>query len=354
MGKLLTKLAIIFIPLALIVVLTNFIVDPANIFSGEKYVGQIAGILASGNNADNITNYNERLLQKHYLQKHKGQSPDLIVMGSSRVMEISKNIFANTTMYNIGVSHANIHDVVALAGLMEQENIKPKKVLINVDPFLIAQGDKGANEWTTLKEYHNEFIEANCQGYVQESTENEEDNQLKKYYTLLTFDYFKNSLEFLIKGNSKAVVNTGKQSPVKSGRFADGSIAYSYKYQHPDTLITENVAHNMGKISLTPIDDGKLKLLNCLLTYFAKNGVEVSFVMLPVHKAYYNAVNKQQNSIFNMYEAFYTKLANENKLKIWGSFSAEKMGLCNADFYDTYHCSGDAIKKIYNQFNTEK
>ena len=35
--------------------------------------------------------------------------------------------------------------------------IKPKEVLINVDPFLICQDDK-SNEWTSLFEYHQKFF----------------------------------------------------------------------------------------------------------------------------------------------------------------------------------------------------
>ena len=157
MRKILLKLSIIFIPFAIIIVTINYNVDPANIFSGDEYVDKIANIIASGNNADNILNCNERLLQKHFLQKQKEKNPDVVIMGSSRIMEISSNVYSNKTLLNIGVSHANINDLIALAGLMNELKIKPKEVVINVDPFLICKGDKGADEWVTLKEYHQEF-----------------------------------------------------------------------------------------------------------------------------------------------------------------------------------------------------
>ena len=215
MKKLLLKLSIIFIPFAIIIIAINYTVDPANIFSGDAYVDRIATILASRNNADNISNYNERLLQKHFLQKQKEKNPDVIVMGSSRVMEISSSIYANKKLLNIGVSHANINDLIALAGLLEELKIKPKEVVINVDPFLICKGDKGADEWITLKEYHQKFSLANCKNVTSSEAIEEEDNQLKKYYTLITFDYFKNSLEFLYKGNTKLVENVGKKHTKK-------------------------------------------------------------------------------------------------------------------------------------------
>ena len=62
MKKILLKLGILFLPIAIIIVLINYNVDPANVFSGDDYVEKIADIIASGNNADNISNYNERIL----------------------------------------------------------------------------------------------------------------------------------------------------------------------------------------------------------------------------------------------------------------------------------------------------
>lgn len=353
MKKLLKKLCIIFVPFAIIIVVTNYYVDPANIFSGDAYVNKIATILASGNNADNISNYNERLLQKHFLQKQTNKNPDVVVMGSSRIMEISNNVYPNKKLFNIGVSHANINDLIALAGLLDELKIKPKEVVINVDPFLICKGDKGADEWITLKEYHQKFSAANCKNVTNSDAIEEEDNQLKKYYTLITFDYFKNSLEFLYKGNTKSVENVGKNIPKKYGRYVDGSVAYSNAYQHPDTMIVANVAKGMGKTVVPEIDDNKLKYLNCLFEYFKANGTDMTLVMLPFHTNYHDEVNVKQKNIFNTYETFYNSLAQQNNIKIIGSFNAKKEGLNNVDFYDTYHCNGNAIKRIFENYNNK-
>lgn len=353
MKKLLLKLSILFIPFAIIVVATNYYVDPANIFSGDAYVDKIATILASGNNADNISNYNERLLQKHFLQKQQEKAPDVVVMGSSRIMEISNNIYANKKLLNIGVSHANINDLIALAGLLNELKIKPKEVVINVDPFLICKGDKGVDEWTTLKEYHQKFSVANCKNVTNTEAIEEEDNQLKKYYTLVTFDYFTNSIQFLYKGNTKKVENVGKNIPQKYGRYVDGSVAYSNVYMHPDTMLIANVAKGMGKTIIPEIDNHKLNYLKCLLAYFKTKGTTITLVMLPFHTNYYEEVNTKQKNIFNTYETFYNSLAKENNIKIIGSFNAKKEGLNNVDFYDTYHCNGNAIKKVFENNNNK-
>ena len=346
MKKLIIKLCIIFIPFGIIVVATNVIIDPANIFSGEKYVNDIANILASGNNADNISNYNERLLQEKFLLKQT-QKPALVVMGSSRIMEISVNIFPDKKLFNIGVSHANINDLIALTGLLDSLKLMPQEVVINLDPFLICKGDKGTSEWQTLKTYHSSFLKKYSTINMEE-TEDEEDNMYKKYYTMLTFEYFKTSLEFLFKKKSKKVENVGKNIPQITGRYSDGSVAYSYAYAHPNALLIANVATSMGiKNAVPEMDEKRLNLLNCLINYFEKKNIKMTFVMLPFHPNYCDEVNKRQNNILNTYETFFNEFAKQHSSNIVGSFSATKTQTNNTDFYDTYHVNGDAIKRIF-------
>jgi hypothetical protein len=351
MKKLAVKLSVIFIPFGILVLCTNLMVDPANIFSGEEYVKKIVAILSSGNNVDNISNYNERLLQKYFLQSQVQKEPDIVIMGSSRVMEISHNIYPGKKLLNIGVSHGNIYDLMALAGVMSELRIKPEEILIGVDPFLIGKGEKGAGEWVVLNEYVKNFLTNNCPNCEVSEIKDEKESKVKKYYTAITFDYFRKSIEFLYKGNTKSVENVGTKVPKKYGRYVDGSIAYSKLYQNPDTMLVANVAKSTAKIPVPEADSNKLKYLACLLNYCKVNGTNVTFLMLPFHPNYYTTVNNNQENIFNEYEMLYHKLAKQYNLKVVGSFSAQKEKLWHADFYDTYHCSGSAIKKIFENYN---
>jgi hypothetical protein len=348
MKKITIKLSILLLPIGMLVLSINCIVDPANLISGETYVENIAQILAKGNNVDNISNYDERLLQKHYLEKKKTQNPDIIVMGSSRIMEIGNDIFPNKKIFNIGVSHANINDLVALAGLLDEYKIKPKAVLINLDPFLICQDDK-SDEWISLFEYHQKFIKIYSDMPSKEIPIN---NLFKKYYTLLTFDYFNSSIQYIIKGNTKSIVDIGKTIPKKYGRLSNGCVAYSYDYRNPDTLIVADVAKKTGEqLNLDKIDNSKLKMLHYLLKYFKNKGIKYSFIMLPYHKEFYNSVNKKQNDLLKKYETFFVNFASQNRIPLIGSLSPLKCKLNNLDFYDPYHCSGNAIKKIVENNN---
>ncbi len=344
MKKLAYKLALLFVPPGAVILFVNFKVDPANIFSGEKYIENIATILVSGNNADNIANYNERLLQKKVLFKQK-QEPEVLIMGSSRIMEISSDFFSGRHLLNIGVSHANINDLVALAGIIDSLKLIPDEVIINVDPYLVCKGDKGTKEWQSLYAFHAYFLQKNYPGGESGTVEDTE-NRFRKYYTMITFEYFKESLAFLIKGKNKDVYNVGKEVPAKYGRYADGSIAYPLSYTRPDTILVADVAKRMGKENIGEIDPLKLKYLNELVNFFKKNNTRVIILKLPFHPVFFDAVNEKQNHVFDRYEAFYNNWAKEQQLTIKGEFSSKKLNLHQADFYDVYHCSGKVIKNI--------
>ena len=64
MKRLLFNLFLIIVPIGLLVVMVNYFVDPANIFSGTAYVSGISDILVKGHNVDNVSNYDERALQE--------------------------------------------------------------------------------------------------------------------------------------------------------------------------------------------------------------------------------------------------------------------------------------------------
>jgi len=91
------------LPIVCLIIGFNYFVDPANIFRSEKYCQAVVSLLLKGKNVANITNYDERLLQKEYINSLT-QRRDIVVLGSSRVMQISASLFPRHSFLNNGVS----------------------------------------------------------------------------------------------------------------------------------------------------------------------------------------------------------------------------------------------------------
>jgi hypothetical protein len=344
MRRFLFKLSIIVIPVGIIVAAFNFFVDPANLFFPRDYVAGVAGIMLRGHNVDNVSNYNERLLQEQMITRVAAK-PNIVVMGSSRIMEIGSDFFPGKMVLNVGVSHANIHDLVAITGLLDSTGHLPEEIYMNVDAGLISE--QHTSEWQSIAPYYYYFTRK----YVDPKLISQKDN--KESYPRLTaffsLEYFKQSLEFLLAHGDKHYTDIQVQKPVKYGRFADGSVCYSETYKHPDTIkVASDAAITGAKEGLTLPNKDNIKLLKSLLAFFHQRGIKVHFLKLPYHFAYYAAVNKKQDNLFNHYDTIYNQIAVERQLTITGSFDATRYHMNGSDFYDMYHCSKEAIKKIFN------
>jgi hypothetical protein len=326
------------------VVLCNYNIDPANLYSSKTYVSGIAEILSAGNNVENISNYDERLLQEEMVVRLK-KTPDLAILGSSRIMEIGSDFFPGRNVINLGVSHANIHDLVAIISLLDSTGFLPKEVLINVDPFLLASN--GTNEWQSLAVYFDTFHKKYSSGeWFEESSSTS--NKVQKTMTLFSLNYFKQSMAFLLRGGHKQYKNVGRKKPVTYGRYFDGTICYSQAYMHPDTSKAAEDAINTAKKENLPIyNPANVRLFNFLLDFLHQKGVKVGFVMLPYHPDFYNTLNAVQNNRFDQYNYLYQQLSFKRNITLIGSFDPKPFGIGRAQFYDMYHCSRDGLKTIF-------
>jgi hypothetical protein len=342
MKRLVFNLFLIIAPIGLLVVTVNYFVDPANIFSGTAYVSGISDIMVKGHNVDNVSNYDERALQEQLIKKLPYR-PDVVVLGSSRVMELGSDFFPGKKVLNCGVSHGNIHDIIAVAGLLDSLHKLPDEMLINVDPHLICQG--GTKEWQTLQPYHTYLMN---KWHLREDA-GQRSLLLEKLGTLFSFDYFEKSLTFLIQRKSKNFRDVGTEKPAIYGRFSDGTVCYSSTYANPDTIKVAGDARVVGGREIVTLDPDKCRLLSKLVDYLMSQRVKVVLVMLPYHHEYYQAMNRRFGNVFSSYDTLYRKFARAKAIQIHGGFDATGLGVPLDEFYDSWHCSKEAVKKVYNQ-----
>ncbi|HET6253702.1 MAG TPA: hypothetical protein VFE32_06500 [Puia sp.] len=342
MKKLFYKLISVIAPVGVLVVLVNYFIDPANIFSGTAYVAGISDILVKGHNVDNVSNYDERALQEQMIRKLPYR-PDVVVLGSSRVMELGSTFFPGKKVLNCGVSHANINDLIAITGLLDSTNKLPDEMVINVDPHLICLG--GTMEWQTLMPYHKYLM---GKWHIRADA-GQRSLLLEKLGTLISFEYFEKSLTFLSQHRSKRFLDVGTGKPALYGRYSDGTICYPAFYAVPDTLKVAADARVVGGREIVNPDPDKADLLSKLVDYLKSRKVKVVLVMLPYHHEYYQAMNHRFGNVFSSYDTLYRQFAQAKAIPIYGGFDAIGLGIPLDEFYDSWHCSREAIKKVYNQ-----
>lgn len=322
-----------------LVVAVNYIVDPANLFSSKQYIVGIAEILSKGHNVDRLSNYDDRLLHEAMI-KRLNKTPDQIIIGSSRIMEIGCDFFPGKVVLNCGVSHANIDDCIALVGMLDSLHRLPKNILINLDPGLLIA--HGSTQWQSLLPYHTYFLEK--AGIPDKEISLRE---ISKWTSLFSLNYFKESMNFVIGKQRKDYTDVGLNEPKGYGRFPDNTIHYPESYIHPDTMkLSANAAAIAQSEEFFPAPD-KQQLLDVLIGFLQARNVKIEFLMLPYYYAYFAAVNQKHEDQFYQSEKYFRKLASDKNISIKGGFDPGLQRIDVSRFYDLYHCSKSAIKQVY-------
>ncbi|HQQ96787.1 MAG TPA: hypothetical protein PLX35_05960 [Cyclobacteriaceae bacterium] len=345
MRRVLAKLMMLFLPFGGIVLWVNFYVDPANLFSDHSYTKGIASIMIKGHNVDNVSNYDERLLQKEIITGIQ-ETPDIVVIGSSRVMEVDTGLFPGQKLRNLSVSHGNIHDLIAIIGILDSMNRLPKGMILEIDPAMLVPNE--SQEWKVLTTFHHYTMKNLLKrefDYGPESIFLD-----RRMVALFSIQYFQDAVRFWSRGRAKQYEDVGLSAPLSGGRFSNGVIAYPEYYRMPDTLkVNEDAAREGRKTRMAPPTSGMLELYRDLLQLLKGKSVQVKLVMVPYHPAYYAGINRNSDNALVRAEDLFREMAEGNHIEILGSLNPDKVHVTGHDFYDRWHCNKIAIGRLFGQ-----
>lgn len=344
MKKFLIKLIIILTPIFLFVVSVNYFGDAANLFSID-YEKKIADEIIKGYNVTNVTNCDERLLQK-YLINNSDFCPDVLVIGSSRVMLINSSDFKEQTFLNNGVSGASIEDLLAIYQMYEQKKCYPKKIILGLDPWTLNIYN-GQTRWSNLnREYFILYNQLTNNNIV-----TKEEHIDSKYLQLVSPSYFKGSFKKIFSVSSKPIVTTARINSTFT-RLVDGSISYDLQYRSATPVEIEKRALDFISGDIYSIEKfDKLSpeimfLLEKFIAHLRNNHIEISFFLAPYHPKVYSfiAKSKKYSQVIES-EKYFIDLGLKYSIKVIGSFNPNKLNMDDSYFYDGMHCNEKGIEK---------
>jgi Protein of unknown function (DUF1574) len=355
MPKLL-KIILFLLPIPAVVFVTTWMVDPANIKDDDSFEAGVASILLSGKNAANLVNYNERKLQK-YIILGLPKPPEVIVLGSSRSMGISSGFFPNKVLLNNSVSGASIEDYIGIFDLYRIRGLKPKLVIIGLDPWILNRNN-GQDRWKYLND---EYFEMKyiLGFHAPDSTSIQENllNKIRKYKEFLSPAYFQQSCIYLIqKGRTgKKYWATDKLQAEEPIKIADGSYVYGEKFREKKVTDVNSDArvyamakpmYSLG--GFNELDQSKMQLLDSFIDYLKKNEIRVLIYLPPYHPMVFEVI--KTNKAYAMVaesEKWYRFLANKHTIKIVGSYDPKISNLEESDFFDGMHPNNQAAQRIF-------
>lgn len=196
----------VFTILMLVIGGINFIVDPGEIYFKKILADDIKSTEFSNKLFNSkygiVPGRSERLLKTTLAKGSSNFNFDCIVLGSSRIMQISS--IRNTgniknqcnSLLNLGVSGGSIEDISIFSYIILNNTKLPKKVFIGIDPWTLKFGMDA--RYGAYKEYYKKM---NILLHLEESDDIFYINKLAK--NLFNGEYLQYSIKELFKDTEK-------------------------------------------------------------------------------------------------------------------------------------------------------
>ena len=346
-------------PLAALVVAVNALGDPARVVSRGAYERAVADILLSGRHAAGVSNYDERLVQRLYAEGLQA-APDVLVLGSSRVMPLRAGDFAPRSFYNASVSSATLHDVLALHELFASRGGGLSLLVVGIDPWMLQPNEKMVGWHTLAAEYERACLKAGLPECDQAPLLAGSRRLLN---ALVSPSYFQASSAAFWRrfagGGAVAqpltAVSDDGAAPQQAVRRADGSLRYAQAFGQDQEQVRA-AARDYGRdfergriVFLPPSARPQprfLQLLEAFLRMTRSAGTEVWLVLAPYHPDAWSALSADGSMIVQAEDAV-RGLGAALRLRVLGSFDPRRAGCPEAaEYNDPVHARESCLERL--------
>ena len=313
------------------------------------------------------SDFNDRKLLLACLTKQK-EAKEVIVAGSSRVMNFDHTMFGTDSFYNTALSESTVYDLLAVAGILEQNDRMPKKIIIGVDAFLFNASHNN-DRWMELEDYA-VYMESQLEnaGYAASGTVIGDSDAIEAGQTRkpkmntgrdnskwLSLDYFRYNVTLLPKNKRFEVTYTSDWEAEQYLKHYDGSIAYQRSLREVDVKDVEELTrqsieeHVIYRLTdFDEIDGRSMELFSALIDYLQDRGVEVILYLPPYSPMMYNYIesDEQYRIVYQVEEAI-REMAVCKQVALYGSYDPAGSGLEMTDLYDIYHVKTEKMMDTF-------
>ena len=334
----------------LIVSSVNYAIDPAHLFHAKIYEQGIANLILEGKNVAGVTNYDERLIQKMVVS-NMPEKKDVIVLGSSRSMQIRSALFPGMSFYNNSVSGATIEDFLAIYSLYEQHGITPSIIVMGLDPWLL-NANNNQSRWQTLgDEYRYIANKISAPLNVGKNVS----NTREKLIQLVSLAYFKQSVSDALSKKTGKYFATADNESTGNEILADGSLVYDVNTRGLSVADVEASAISYAKADpvyslgdFSQIDKNLLNTFTLFIDYLQSKNIRCIFYLPPYHPAAYAILSQSDRyKIITEVENTFRQIAEQKGITVLGSYDPGRAQSAPDDFFDGMHPKEISIARSF-------
>jgi hypothetical protein len=259
---------------------------------------------------------------------------DVLVLGSSRVMQISEQWFHPQTMFNAAVFSGGLDDAVSIVQFCLENGKLPRSVILELNPSLAPEGQRLPTGLT------GPFLR---RAFVRYRVFPE--RLLGGLFSLAGVRWDIRMMRAPAWGDASALtpgmyrvwpdgtIDWGPRPAQTSPDEAEAAAVWKMRHLDAETLLYRTSSQPKS---------GDLKILRHLLDDFQSRGIGVVVLLPPVHPAVYGAYYRQGG----YHEDWIRSEMAGRGIRVVGSFSAAIAGASRADFLDDVHCRPSVLRRL--------
>lgn len=352
-------------PILIFMVLFSYKIDRSGLFQGALAPRTVVELMLDGNDVTNYEQMDERTIVRLYSQLVPAdEAPAVSSIGSSRILQFTRDIVGVDSFFNMGVTGADVRDNMTSYYVLVRDGKAPDVLIWSVDPWVLFGSEK-AFDSRADGELYNEFLTK----VLGVETDYEEPDQVELWKALADPAYFQGNMAYYrdMRNGGPVTDDDGNEIPFKAvtdGPFeselsikrSDGSVLYGkeFREQSQEQILinamsacdTFNSIHMEGFEELSPLQE---QAFDSFIKYAKANGTQVILVLSPWHPFLYDYLLWQEatHQGFLQVENWIRQYAHDNDLPLYGSYDPLMIGMEEMDFFDGLHCKGTGIQKFF-------
>lgn len=345
--KLFTRiLTILLLPLILIGGV-NYFFDPDYTLR-KDYIAPLAKALANSKMISGPVNINSRILKKHWIKQLKAH-PEILVLGSSRTLALSQQIFPEKSFVNASVTNCTFQDMYVFLHLIEEKQSDlPPTVIICADQWLFGNSFV-EKQWLVNR---SEFTKMAKKIGGVPLNEFPPKWDLDKEWIKELF-----SVRYLIRSGRRfwktekfeicESVNNEKMMLLPDGsRFIPERVVNAPEIEV--SQMASNYFYSCKDEHFAELDPLQCKLFAGMVDYLKKQNCKIILFVPPYHPETYQLLKQspQTIGIFKA-ESYLRDFALEHDLQILGGTNPDDSELSANDFYDAVHLKPKSLSNFF-------
>ena len=326
----------------------NAWVDPARLVSPRRAEQEIARALAAGHNVTDFSNYDDRAIER-YLAPLRPAHIDVLVLGSSRVQPMPASAFPGAVFANAAMKGGVFDDVVAIYGLYDHDGRRPRRVVLNVDPWMESYGASAA--WESIADERTSVLRA---AGIPVSPRRERITRLMKDLTsLATPEYFRLSVYSLRRYGRRGIPwqITDREQNAEKTKLPDGTVVWSdlpadNAERVASRFAAELIMRDPRFRDLDRRAQGRDGALERFVRYMRREHVEVTLMLVPFPQVVYDAFTRRPGYPVSFVERDLRTMAAREGARVVGSYDPRAAGVTTRDFFDEDHLRPEALARL--------